>query len=204
MKIKQVRFSLGIIVVGLFMISGILFAQTSEKIVSGYGKVAWGATSSEVKKAYANLVATSDVSNDEGRAIGVKVLRQTNPENLMTRRDFYFYDDKLYKVGVSYDYLDSNKIMQSLLVKFTEKYGKFDYSQDGKFTVGDGYFYVSYTDYYRYYSSDFEIRLRIANTIQQSNDVILDLFVYFDYYNPIVTDLIEKKIIEQKSGDITL
>jgi len=204
MKIKQVRFSLGIIVVGLFMISGILFAQTSEKIVSGYGKVAWGATSSEVKKAYANLVATSDVSNDEERAIGVKVLRQTNPENLMTRRDFYFYDDKLYSVGVSYDDLDSNKIMQSLLVKFTEKYGKFDYSQDGKFTVGDGYFYVSYTDYYRYYSSDFEIRLRTANTIQQSNDVILDLFVYFDYYNPIVTDLIEKKIIEQKSGDITL
>lgn len=205
MKIKQVRFSLGIIVVGLFMISGILFAQTSEKIVSGYGGAVWGATSSDIKKLYGNLVeATEALTDEEERAIGIRALRQSNPENLMTRRTFYFYDDKLYNVGVSYDDLDSNTIVHSLLVKFIEKYGKFDYSQDGKLTVGDGYYYVSYTDYYRYYSSDFEIRVRIGNRIQQSNDVILDLFVYFDYYNPIVTDLIEKKIIEQKSGDITL
>lgn len=201
MKIKQIRFSLGIIVVGLFMISGILFAQTSEKIVSGYGDAVWGATSSDIKKLYGNLVETTD---GEEQAVGIRKFNQRNPEKLITSRNFYFYNDKLYKVGVSYDDLDNTTISDSLLIKFIEKYGKFDYSDDGKFLSNNRNYYVSFTDFYRYYSNDFEIRVRLANRIQQSNDSILELFVYFDYYNPIITEEIEQKKLEQKLKDITL
>jgi hypothetical protein len=192
---------LGIMFLQIFLSKNACFGQTNSQIIIGYDKVAWGASLNDVRKNYSGLI---EKTNTEEIASGIKRFRQDKPENLMTYRDFYFYNDKLYKVGVSYDDLESMQIARLLLEKFVEKFGKFDDSDEGKYSVGNGIYYVDFTDYYRYYYSSLSIRVRLANVVIQRTQTIDSLFMFFEYYNPVTENQIERESAQKKLGDIKL
>ena len=73
----------------------------------GYDKVSWGDGVDEVKKHYTGLVNTSD----EDSLFGMRKFSQKANSGGMVKREFYFYQEKLFKVEISYD----NSVKEDLL-----------------------------------------------------------------------------------------
>jgi hypothetical protein len=177
-----------------FVFANFCFGHASAQVITGYDKVAWDSALSDVRKAYSNLVEKTDA---EEKAENIKRFRQDKPENLMTYREFYFYNDKLFKVCAYYDDLESKQASSSLLDKFTQTFGKFNSVIDGEFPIGNGTYYVGYTDYYRNYNPNLQIKVRLASMMHSKTQAIYSSFVSFECYNPVTEDALKKNLQEE-------
>jgi hypothetical protein len=84
--------------------------------IIGYNKVTWGASIQEVEEHYPNI---KDQGIDE---FGKRTFREYVDSNGMIYRWFYFFQDKLYMVFVSYE----SHLSSALNDKLISIYGKFD------------------------------------------------------------------------------
>jgi len=173
------------------IIANFCLGHVGAQVITGYDKVAWDSRLSDVRKAYSNLV---EKTNAEEKAGNIKRFRQDKPESLMTYRDFYFFNDKLFKVCAYYDDLESGQVSSSLLEKFTETFGKFNNTNDGEFPIGNGTYYVGYTDYYRNYNPNLQIKVRLASIMHRNAQVIYSSFVSFECYNPATENALKKNL----------
>jgi hypothetical protein len=170
------------------------FGHVSAQVITGYDKVAWDSVLSDVRKAYSNLVEKTDA---EEKAGNIKRFRQDKPENLMTYREFYFYNDMLFKVSAYYDDLESGQASSSLLEKFTQTYGKFNSASEGEFPIGNGTYYVGYTDYNWNYNPNLQIKVRLASMMNRNTKAVYSSFVSFECYNPVTEGALINNLLEE-------
>jgi hypothetical protein len=154
-----------------------LNAQVSRNPIIGYDKVEWGTNISDLLKIYTDAKPGGFI-NKEGNSA---VYRQTNVVGGISRREFSFYNDRLYMVTVLYRNTNS-KIKNILLEKLEKMYGVFD----DEVLHREGAFYF---------------RARIKNF---SNDMAI-IFSYgtslitIKYYNPIINNQIEEDLRNNKN-----
>jgi hypothetical protein len=93
-----------ILLIYLFHISGNhLIAQSNSPII-GYDRVVWGSSIQTVTRTYSGLRERSS----ENSSVGVREFAQVNVGGGISERIFFFYQDKLYRVYVGYNEIDSD------------------------------------------------------------------------------------------------
>jgi hypothetical protein len=135
---------------GFIFLFGLSALAAQAKPVIGYDKVPWGTSIEDVKKAYPNL-------NLEEFDLGDSF---PNMRRFLSTgdiwRDFYFYNDKLFSVYVSYGEKMNRGVIESTINVLVERYGKPDqsyhinYSDELRieinYTTRDNYFGISYVN----------------------------------------------------------
>ena len=136
----------------------------------GYDKVKWGIDIKNVKKVYPNGTIFSDY------------YQQLNIEGKINRRDFYFYQNKLYKVVVDYERIEK-ELVKSLCNNLTLTYKNFEGYSDLLSDYNETKS-VSQKFYHIYYHKNLTIRLRIRNT--NHDDVYC---IRIEYFDPTINEL---------------
>ena len=147
-----------------YIIGGNLDVQSnfsSIQPIIGYDKVSWGTTYGVVELTYPRIYlapAGGDINTDRF----VRTYRD-NPDLRGVRfRDFDFFQNKLFRVHVSY--MDIGSEMPSvILASLTNVYGKFDEIEE--FNEDVGTFFIRKTSrIYRYYNKNLTIIFRHSIT----------------------------------------
>jgi hypothetical protein len=116
-------------VAGVIFLLGVFALAAQSKPIIGYDKVPWGTSIEDVKKVYPNYnFKETDFSDwDEEVMWGPRPIYRefvTGPDGRVSRRNFFFYNDKLYAVNVVYDPTKVNAAMfQSMTDVLVERYG---------------------------------------------------------------------------------
>jgi len=173
----------------------------NEKLFDGYDKVKWGFSLDEVKRLYNNLKDTTLTENkDENIQFGIKCLSQTFPKDeLMNKRSFFFYKDKLFKVVIVFNV--KNRVTEDVLIeKFVNKYGYLDKIDKIKYEDYPGSDECSFCVYgVRFYSSKLTICITSIIDMNQSTNEIFKHENIYTYVDPIAGNKIE---IEKRKKDI--
>jgi hypothetical protein len=91
--------NIALVISDLFVISMQVVAQS--RPIMGYDQVVWGTSVSDVRRAY-NIADSVSLAVDEQDA-NLRYLIQEGVSDSISRRKFYFKDDKLYRVWVIYN-----------------------------------------------------------------------------------------------------
>jgi hypothetical protein len=116
-------------ITGIVFLLGLSALAAQSNPIIGYDKVPWGASLEDVKKAYPDYNFTEeDISQWDEDVMGAPrpIFRHfyTEPDGRVFRRNFFFYNDKLYRVTVSYDKTKVYESMfQSMIDVLAERYG---------------------------------------------------------------------------------
>jgi len=165
-----------IVCFGVLVITAQLIAQ--EKPIMGYGKVVWGTSVDDVKKAYNigdDVVAAADPNDDPN----VIKMTQTEVSDTISKRIFLFIDDKLYRVYVIYtDVTDVNASnLESALESIYGKKTDVDrQTQQGSIAFKVIY-YKTNTIIFGEYEPELEVKLfygRVYGEIDEKNKDLLD------------------------------
>ena len=97
-----------------------IYSQSSSPII-GYDRVVWGATLQNVQQNYPGL--RERIS--EKATVSVREFIQINIGGGITARVFYFFENKLYRVFVDYDDVNSDTAI-AIIERIATMYGQFD------------------------------------------------------------------------------
>jgi hypothetical protein len=95
---KKMKKTFSLLVFGLFVISVQIMAQS--KLFIGYDKVAWGVSVAAVRQEYSIEESIAIVVDDEEP--NIVYLNQENVSDSISKRQFIFNGDKLYRVVITY------------------------------------------------------------------------------------------------------
>jgi len=183
-------------IICFLMFSLNVFSQSNSPII-GYDKVVWGASIQAVTQAYPSIKekTSSDAS------IGVREFIQSNVGNGIEARYFFFYNNKLYKVVVSYEeQREAVTAFIALSSKLVAVYGKFD--KENEYSAPSGDQTAEYIDRIRYYNKDLTIILRGVDFRNQYN-LLVDQVIVCVYFNPNIEndiDVVKRKQKESSFG----
>ena len=162
---------------------------------NGYGDVKWDDSIEKIKNIYPNI---RDITEDELRKKGILIFETETMKGVMTSKEFYFYNEKLYGVMLNFNNIDFTS-ENMLLNTFVNKYGKFDSEEQKKWWANDNVF-VETTVLQLSLSPKMFIAVQIANYIDKFTKEIVFRQNKYSYFNKMIGDQIEidyaKKNIE--------
>ena len=173
-----------------------VFAQSGTPII-GYDKVTWGSTVQTVTQAYTGL---REVPSDKA-SVGVKEFEQTNVGSGISDRTFFFYENKLYRVSVTYNDV-SKDTTSAILDRIEAIYGPFDRRSGPRNSVVDGTM-GSHYQYLRNFNRNLTIVVNLLDIYNQFN-FHLASGVRIVYYDEPVRDRIDEALRKQRADKIQL
>ena len=183
--------------IGLLLFSLNIYSQTNSPVI-GYDKVLWGASIQTVTRAYPTIRETTSLD----ASVGVKEYNQENVGNGIEERHFFFYNNKLYKVAVTYEeQRESLNAFMALASKLVDIYGKFDDQSNYSKPSGDNT--LKFIDFIRYYNKDLTILLRGVDIVNRYNNVIGN-YILCIYNNPNIEGDVEAAKMKQKENNFGL
>lgn len=159
--------------------------SSEEKIIDGYNNLKWGSSIEEV-----NLIYTAEEIKYSQHGVRKFTRKESN-----ISQNFFFFEDKLFKVGIAYDDIDFT-FMKSLTQNLVDKYGKFDNLTEAINNI-DNKTYAEKVYLDRFFSTNFAIRLTLIDISNQANNTLVASECYITYYEPAIEAEVEKKAIEK-------
>jgi len=174
-----------------------VYSQNNSPII-GYDKIPWGANVQTVMQVYPTI--NEETSLDA--SIGIKEYKQRNAGNGIEERRFFFYNNKLFKVAVTYEeQRESFNSFMALATRLVEIYGKFD--NQNNYSNPSGNNTLKFIDFMRYYNKDLTILLRGVDVVNRYNNVIANYIICI-YSNPNIENDVEAAKIKQKEKSFGL
>jgi hypothetical protein len=173
-----------------------MYICTVNTPVIGYDKFAWGATVQTITQAYSGLRE----HNSEDVSVGVREFTQPNVSGGISSRTFYFYENKLYRVFVSYDDVDTNTV-KALIDRLSSIYGQFDdYDESSQ---ASGNIIGKRISLYRYYNNNLRI---VVNAVDYYNryNIYEESRVGIVYFDPTIQKRIDDAKAKEKANKIQL
>jgi hypothetical protein len=187
----------GLFLIGFLMFLLNVYSQTNSPII-GYDKVPWGASVQTVTQAYPAIREATSLD----ASVGIKEYYQRNVGNGIEERRFFFYNNRLYKVAVTYeDQRESFNAFMALATKLVDIYGKFD--NQSNYSNPSGNNTLKFIDFIRYYNKDLSILLRGVDVVNRYNNVI-ENYILCIYSNPNTEIDIEAAKRKQKENSFGL
>jgi len=184
-------------VICFLMFSLNVFSQPKSPII-GYDKVAWGASIQAVIQVYPTI---KERTSDDA-SVGVREFTQSNVGNGIDNRSFFFYNNKLYKVVVSYEeQREALTAFNALASKLVDIYGKFGKQNQYNEPLYD--YTMEINDLINDYNKDLTIILRAIETYNRNN-VRVKTYITCLYFNPNIADDIDVAKTKQKGNSFGL
>jgi hypothetical protein len=186
-----------VFIILIFFTTKNVYPQNNSPII-GYDKIPWGANVQTVTQVYP--MTSEDTSPDA--SIGIKEYKQRNVGNGIEERRFFFYNNRLFKVVVTYEeQSESLNAFMALATKLVEIYGKFD--NQSNYSNPSGNNILKFVDFIRYYNKDLTILLRGVDVVNQYNNVIAN-YILCIYSNPNIENDVETAKRKQKEKSFGL
>jgi hypothetical protein len=178
-----------------FSNSAYLVGQSNSPVI-GYDKVIWGSTVQTVTQTYSGL----SEKKSENASVGVREFEQSDIGGGISSRTFYFYQNKLYRVYVSYGEIEASTGI-ALLEKIISIYGKFDDTNEVAMaesgSAGKLYSFI------RYYNRNLTIQVNLVDMYNMYNYHV-GTGAGIIYIDPTIWTQIESAIRREKSNELNL
>lgn len=167
-----------LVTLGLLVVSSYLAAQPKPFI--GYDKVAWGVSVADVRKAYSiGEDIAVDVDEEEPNIVS---LDQQNISDSISKRQFIFNGDKLYRVVITYNN-GSDATQSQLKTLLEQRYGTATGINFQSGNAGNFFLSIPYNDTintFGKFAPDIEVQL-IQRNYSRSTGLPPDIYVYYTW-----------------------
>jgi len=168
-----------LVTMGLLIVSSYLMAQPKPFI--GYDKVAWGVSVADVRKAYSIGENIAVVVDDEDP--NIVYLTQEQVSGSISKREFLFNGNKLYRVVITYED-GSDATRNQLRTLLEQRYGTttgINHQSGGSDYLFFSVRYNDTIDIFGKFAPDIEVQLIQRKYYPSSSGFTPDIYVYYTW-----------------------